>query len=140
MSEATSTPAQLQPRQSRPEPAGRLALVGGLAVYDVARVKPLLIEAVERHSDLEIDLSAVESIDTAGIQLLMLAKVHAGTLEHRLQLVGHSPVVTELFDLFRLAGYFGDPVILPSGNEARRPMHMDVQVPREAGSRERPMS
>ena len=91
-----------------------MALSGGLAIYDVAALKPQLIEAVSEHPDLEVDLAAIDAIDTAGVQLLMLAKTHASTLGHRLRLSGHSPAVAEIFELFRLAGYFGDPIVLPS--------------------------
>lgn len=87
----------------------RFAIGAGLSIYDVANLKPRLLEAVARHAVLDVDLSQVETIDSAGIQLLMLAKVHALAHDHRFHLVGHSPVVLEIFELFRVAGYFGDP-------------------------------
>lgn len=99
---------------------GRFVLEGSLAVYDVGETKPQLIDAVAANRRLEVDLSRVEAIDTAGIQLLMLAKIHAAALGHELNLVGHSPAVAEMFELFRLAGYFGDPIVLPVAAPGRQ--------------------
>lgn len=101
--------------QARRQHTGRIRLEGSLAIYDVGEAKPQLIDAVAANRQLEIDLSRVDAIDAAGIQLLMLAKVHAAALGHELNLVGHSPAVAEMFELFRLAGYFGDPILLPEG-------------------------
>lgn len=99
------------PAAALPPPAEgtRFAIGPGLSIYDVADLKPRLLEAVANHAVLNVDLSQVESIDSAGIQLLMLAKVHALAYDHRFHLVGHSPVVLEIFELFRVAGYFRDP-------------------------------
>lgn len=93
---------------------GRLVLEGGLAIYDIARIKPMLIEAISLYPELEVDLSGIDAIDTSGIQLLILAKTHARSVHHQLHLVAHSPSVVEMFELFHLAGYFGDPIILPA--------------------------
>lgn len=87
----------------------RFAIGAGLSIYEVAELKPRLLEAVAQHAVLDIDLSRVVNIDSAGIQLLMLAKVHALAHDHPLRLVEHSPAVLEIFELFRVAGYFGNP-------------------------------
>ncbi|HEX5755721.1 MAG TPA: STAS domain-containing protein [Arenimonas sp.] len=112
---ATGTTSSSAPRRDPDgcRQASRLALSGSLSIYDVAALKTRLIDAVSAHAELELDLSAVESIDTAGVQLLMLAKLHAAARGHALVLVGHSPAVVDVFELFQLAGYFGDPIVLP---------------------------
>jgi anti-sigma B factor antagonist len=46
--------------------------------------------------------------------LLMLARRTAGSLHGDLRLVGHSPAVLEVFDLLKLAAYFGDQVVIPA--------------------------
>lgn len=115
MSTSTASDRTHETRRGAGKPF-RLALSGGLAIYDVAAVKPRLIDTVSQHAAVEVDLSGVDSIDTAGIQLLMLAKTHATALGHSLHLSGHSPAVAEMFELFRLAGYFGDPIVLPPGS------------------------
>ena len=50
---------------------------GALTIYEVARDKPVLMEMLQQAADLEIDLHRVDQIDTAGLQLLVLAKRNA---------------------------------------------------------------
>ena len=51
-------------------------------------------------------------IDTAGVQLLMLAKQEALRQQRELRLVGHSPAVLEVFELLNVAAYFSDPLVM----------------------------
>ena len=60
----------------------------------------------------EIDLSGVTEFDTAGVQLLMLAKQDALAKKSELRLVGHSPAVLEVFELLNVAAYFNDPLVM----------------------------
>jgi anti-sigma B factor antagonist len=93
--------------------AATLALDGELGIYRAAELKPLLLQALAKaEAGLEIDLSAVTEFDTAGLQLLMLAKQQARALQRELRLVGHSPAVLEVFELLNIAAYFGDPLIV----------------------------
>ena len=86
---------------------------GELTIYRADEIKSLLLEALAEPGDLELDLSGVSEIDTAGLQLLMLAKKTALAGPHALHLVRHSAAVAEVFELLDLAGYFGDPLVLP---------------------------
>jgi ABC-type transporter Mla MlaB component len=52
----------------------------------------------------------VDEIDTAGLQLLLA--LHQWLGEH-LHLIRHSQAVIELIDLFQLAAFFGDDIVLP---------------------------
>src|SRR5690554_5060299 len=90
----------------------RACLSGALTVQHARAAMPSLLDALARHPRIELDLSAVSALDAAGLQLLMLCKREAARLGHRLELVGHSEVVVEQFELFNLAGYFGDPLYL----------------------------
>ena len=93
--------------------AAALALDGELTIYRAAELKPVLLRALgAAEAGLEIDLSAVTELDTAGLQLLMLAKQQARALQRELRLVGHSPAVLEVFELLNVAAYFGDPLIV----------------------------
>ena len=93
----------------------RLRLVGEMTIYAAAELKPRLLDEVAAHAALEIDLAEVSEIDTAGIQLLLLAKREAAAAGKTLALVGHSPAVLELVELYKLAGTLGDPLVLPAG-------------------------
>lgn len=66
----------------------------------------------------EIDLSAVTELDSAGLQLLMLAKRLATAQGRELQLVAHSAAVIEVFELLNVAAQFGDPLVLPARDSA----------------------
>ena len=82
--------------------ANPLRLEGDLTIYRAAELKQALLEAVDRLGSLEVDLSGVTELDTAGVQLLLLAKRAAGEKNKQFRLMGHSPAVVEVFELLRL--------------------------------------
>ncbi|MEJ2630433.1 MAG: STAS domain-containing protein [Acidihalobacter sp.] len=84
----------------------RLEFEGDLTVYEVAEVKPTLIEALKKHDAVECCLDGVGEIDTAGMQLLIMARLEATTEGKRLCFGELNPVVAEIVDLFGLAGFF----------------------------------
>jgi anti-anti-sigma factor len=91
----------------------QLALDGELTIYRAAELKERLLDALAAtEAVLEIDLSGVDEIDTAGLQLLMLAKREAAACGRQLRLVAHSRAVLAAFDLLNLAGYFGDALLV----------------------------
>lgn len=77
----------------------RLALSGELTIYHAATLKAELLTALaDLKQPLEMDLSAVTELDTAGVQLLLaLGKQHEG------QLVAASAAVQELVTLYGLS-------------------------------------
>lgn len=96
-----------------------VSLGGELTIYAAADLKEGLLGAVGECAEMEINLSAVSDIDTAGLQVLMLAKRHAAASNKALHLVGHSRPVMELLELYDIAALFGDPVVIPA-YEAKR--------------------
>lgn len=94
--------------------AHRLPLEGELTIYTAAELKGRLLEALAAPEPLEIDLSQVSEIDTAGLQLLMLAKREAAARGTSLTLTGHSHAVIECLDLCNLTAAFGDQVVIPA--------------------------
>ncbi|NTV11437.1 MAG: STAS domain-containing protein [Zoogloea sp.] len=97
----------------------RLQPQGELSIYCAAEFKSALLDAQASSAALEINLAEVSELDTAGTQLLMLAKREALAAGKSLALVEHSPAVIEVFELLNLAGWFGDPLVLPA-EPARR--------------------
>ena len=85
-----------------------LKMEGELTIFRAAELKPLLLETPEL---TEIDLSAVTELDTAGVQLLMLAKKTAQTQGRELRLTGHSAAVLDVFELLNVAAYFDDHMV-----------------------------
>lgn len=91
----------------------RIFLEGEMTIYAVHQIKEALMGAVEHDREVDIDLAAITEIDSAGIQLLVLAKREAAAREKRLSLVEHSPAAVEAIELLNLSGYFGDPLVIP---------------------------
>ena len=91
-----------------------LRIEGELTIYRAAELKNTLLAAVAEHDTLDIDLSAVTEFDTAGVQLLLVAKRAATARQHTLRLVGHSAAVIDVFELLDLSSPFGDPIVLPA--------------------------
>jgi anti-anti-sigma factor len=89
-------------KKSKAAPAA-LRIEGELTIFRAAELKPVLLasEAVTA-----IDLSGVTEIDTAGLQLLMVAQRTAQAAGRPLRLIATSPAVDELFTLLDVAAWF----------------------------------
>ena len=98
--------------------AGRLTLDADLTIYTAVDTKRKLLDAVHNLETLELDLSQVGEIDTAGFQLLVLAKREAQRLDRSLRIVAHSPAVREVIEFYNMIAFFGDPVVIPAAERA----------------------
>lgn len=96
--------------------AATLRIEGELTIFRAMELKPAMLPATPLSV---IDLAAVSEIDSAGIQLLMMAKNHAAAHDRVLRLVGHSPAVLDVFELLNVAAFFGDPLVMDSPNDAK---------------------
>ena len=96
-----------------PDPT-RLAVESDLTIYTAEAMKQRLCAAIEAAADLELDLSQVGEMDSAGFQLLVMAKREAQRLAHTLRIVAHSPAVREVIEFYNMAAFFGDPVFIPA--------------------------
>ena len=96
----------------------RLCIEGELTIVRAAALHAELLMLLQDERNLDIDLSAVSEVDSAGLQLLLLAKRTALAHGSELRLLGHSPAVLELLQLFNLSHYFGDPQLIVATNEA----------------------
>lgn len=95
----------------------RLILDGPLTIYDAAGVKGRLQAALE-HDDtsaLELDLSQVSELDTAGLQLLLFARQESRRLNRPLRILDPNSAVNDVIAFCRLEAFFGDA--LPRGPE-----------------------
>ncbi|MDK2124054.1 STAS domain-containing protein [Parachitinimonas caeni] len=89
-----------------------LRISGDLTIYTATTTKERLLDELRTSEQLEVDLSEVDEIDTAGIQLLLLLKREAAAANKVLAFHGHSRAVLEVLDLYNMAWVFGDPVLL----------------------------
>lgn len=86
-----------------------LSLEGELTIYNAAETKSRLMDALGRSEALDVDLSNVTEFDTAGLQLVMLAKREAERAGKALHYVNCSPMAREVFEFFNLDGQLGIP-------------------------------
>jgi anti-anti-sigma factor len=91
-----------------------LKLVEDLTIYHALVQKQTLLDALAATDKLELDLSQVSEMDTAGLQLLILLKKEAQRAGKCVSIVAHSQAVSSLIDFCNMAADFGDPLIIPA--------------------------
>jgi anti-sigma B factor antagonist len=88
---------------------GRVSLSGEMTIYNVAQIKATLAEAMRGYDEIEVDLAGIGDIDTAGLQLMLIAK---GNPDCAVRFVNHSQEVLRLVDLANLGSALGDPLFI----------------------------
>ena len=96
----------------------RLRIEGEMTVYNALEIQERLLSALEHVPEVELDLASVSDIDTAGCQLLLMAKREANRLGKSLRLVGHSQSVLDVLAFYNVAAFFGDPLVIPAHDSA----------------------
>ena len=91
---------------------GHVRVSAEMSMYTVIEDRALLQETLLLSKEIEIDLSEVTDIDSAGLQLLIQAKREGARIGVPVRLLAHSPAVQEMIDLYRLALEFGDPIVM----------------------------
>lgn len=84
-----------------------LGLTGELTIHTAVERKAVLLEALEAAqttgaSALELDLSGVAELDTAGLQLLLMVQREAAAVGCRLRLAAMSQAVTDVLAIAHL--------------------------------------
>lgn len=92
----------------------RIAIDGELTIYRAADLKTTVLEALRKARVLEVDLAGVTELDTAGLQVLMLAKNAAAADGRELRLLNHSPAVVDVVEMLNLGAFFGDALLIHS--------------------------
>ena len=83
-----------------------IRLEGAMTIYSAAEAKPSLLDQLIPPGQLALDLSAVDEIDCAGLQLLALAREEARRAGGELYLAECSEAVHEALALGGLASFF----------------------------------
>lgn len=93
----------------------RVSVQEEMNIYNAASIKESFLNFCNSGStEVEVDLSGVEELDSTGLQLLLLLKAESQRRAFNLRLKGHSQAVIEVFELLKLSMYFGDPVVIPA--------------------------
>ena len=90
-----------------------LVLEGPLTIYTASERRDLLLELFPLAQEVEMDLGGVDELDTAGLQLLVLAKQESIRQGRALILSNHSAAVLQALDLSGLHHYFAEPISAP---------------------------
>ncbi len=105
--------------EKREDGVSSLSIEGEMSIYRASELKQLLLDSLRQSTVLEIDLSGVSELDTAGVQLLLMAKREAQAGQRELRLTAHSPAVLEVFELLDLGASFGDALVIPTPTARR---------------------
>lgn len=93
----------------------QLSIKDDMTIYNVESLKETLLGYCHSGTrELQLDLSAVTEMDSAGLQLLLVLKVESQKRGFILRLLRHSEAVIEVFELLKLSMYFGDPIVIPA--------------------------
>ena len=95
-------------------PVTRVEIRGEFNIFTATVLRQQLLDALEQpgEAEVEVDLSGVNEIDSAGIQLMIAAKREAAARERCLRFVGHSREVFDVLELCDVTGQLGDPVLI----------------------------
>ncbi|MFZ6801797.1 STAS domain-containing protein [Undibacterium sp. Di24W] len=88
------------------------AIAGELTIYTAAVEKQQLKEFLDTDDDLEVNLSQVSELDSAGLQVLILLKREATQRNKKLRYSMHSKAVLEILEMCNMTAAFGDQVVL----------------------------
>ena len=91
-----------------------LAITDDLTIYHALDQKQMLLDALATSNELELNLSQVSEMDTAGLQLLILLKKEAQRAGKQVRIVAHSQAVSSVIDFCNMAAEFGDPLVIPA--------------------------
>ncbi len=89
--------------------AAVLAIEGEMTIYRALELKRALLDGLEKSASLELDLSRVTELDSAGVQLLLLAGKAARAAKRQLRVIAQSPAVLDVLELLNLAADFCPP-------------------------------
>jgi len=94
--------------------AARVDIQGELSIFAAAELRQRLLDALDTAAEVEVDLSQVGEMDSAGVQLMVAAKREAAARNKVLRFSGHSATVFDILELCDLSGHLGDPVLIHS--------------------------
>jgi anti-anti-sigma factor len=100
--------------QTTTDGAVHLILDGPMTIYNANEIKAQLMNGLQAAPIVELDLSHVNEMDTAGFQLLVMAKRESQRQGHTLRIIAHGPAVREVIDFYNMDAFFGDPMVIPA--------------------------
>lgn len=95
----------------------QLTLDGEMTIYNAAELKAELEQYWNKATEIELNLSGVDELDSAGLQILLQLKKDSENFVKPVRFVQHSTVVIEALEMLNLIGQFGDPIVLSANRQ-----------------------
>lgn len=83
-----------------------VVIEGEMTIVNAGLTREQLLEALNSGRTVEVDLSRVNELDSAGLQLMIAARREATAREVPLHFVGHSGAVLDVLHLCNLSDQF----------------------------------
>ena len=91
----------------------QIKIDGELTIYVANEFKQTLLPALEDFEKMEVDLSRVTEVDSAGVQFLMaLKKLSSKSQQKEVRFTHHSQTIIDALELLSLSTRFDDPITL----------------------------
>jgi anti-sigma B factor antagonist len=81
-----------------------------MTIYNVLEHKDKLYPYLKNEHGLQVDLSNVSEIDSAGMQLLIFLKYQSDIEKKEITFIEHSESVMEVINIFNFSSFFDVPV------------------------------
>ena len=89
----------------------QIGIEGEMTICTATEVRIDLMEALREHDEVEVDLGSIHEIDSAGLQLMLMAKRCPGKT---VKFIRHSAAVLRMLELANLGSRLGDPLVFPA--------------------------
>lgn len=83
-----------------------------MTIYEAQEMNKTLKKSIDTCKQIELNLEGVSELDTAGVQILLMAKRAAEKCGKPFNITSHSEAVVQTFDLLNIAHEFGDPIVI----------------------------
>ncbi len=90
----------------------QLTVGSEMSIYTATELKTELYRDWDKAKEIEVNLSQVDELDSAGIQILLQMKYDSERLKKPVRFVEHSPIVIEALEMLDLISRFSDPVVI----------------------------
>ncbi|GAB2181949.1 hypothetical protein DLREEDagrD3_21720 [Denitratisoma sp. agr-D3] len=94
-------------QQPATEGSGSVLIDGDMTIYDALAIKQHLITAARSNDSLNLDLSQVGAMDTAGVQLLIMAHKECQRQDKPFRITALSEAVSEIVGFYNLEALLG---------------------------------
>lgn len=86
-----------------------VAVMGEMNIYNALELKAALMKSIDESEAVDLDLSGVSEFDSAGLQLLLLARKECERGGKQLKFTAKSAQVESVIGLFNLGNLFESP-------------------------------